>query len=68
MRRRPTLVNSLPISELNNSTAARAVSFENQLNSQHEQRVAHYVEVAVHVRVDGLLGCSGNPQSNPSVG
>ena len=35
---------------------------KNKLNNQHQQRVAHCVQVAVHVRVDGLLGCSGNPQ------
>ena len=33
-----------------------------KLKNQHQQRIAQCVAVAVHVRVDGLLGRSGHPQ------
>ena len=47
-----TSVNSLPPSQ-------HQYRSKNKLNNQHQQRVAHCVEVVVHVRVDGLLGGSG---------
>ena len=35
---------------------------KNKLNNQHQQRIAQCVDVAMHVRVGGLLGNSGHPQ------
>ena len=40
---------------------------KNKLKNQHQQRIAQCVGVPMHVRVDGLLGCSGNPQRSPSM-
>jgi hypothetical protein len=41
---------------------------KDKLKNQHQQRIAQCVDVAVHVRVGGLLGWSGNSRRVPSVG